>query len=489
MTVRTHHRLLAAGFCLLLAGTTSAGGDALLKQPSPHFFPGRMLRSKSLDLAESAAPANDPPTLTAQSNHEPAPSTSDPGPRASDLEPFNEPPTLETRATPHLFFGQVRLQTPIRRPRATSQPPLEDAQPAIAASAESSKPTVSLAADTESSPAALHAPAQRIPAAQPITPAQPITSAQPSPSAPRAQLQAAEVRPAANPNLSAPHKILASLPNRQSAEKPASFANLKSAAVQPLAPRDEQLARQAGPAAPLQPAEVFSVPRPDFFAEEIQVTGLQTRLPQPGTSSPSPPLQPAAITPAVSSEPKYRLASLQQPLPLPAAPLQPAEVLPIPSPYSPAAPRIPELDQDRPIAALGTNIAPSSGKLPTDVAADRFQGDYPPWATRGYSEVAYFWDAPALCYGPLRFEEVNLERYGYGCCHTLQPFVSAAHFTGSLFALPYNMVNRPCWECIAPLGHYRPGSPVPYRKIWPEWNPLAASAECATIAGLILLIP
>ena len=75
------------------------------------------------------------------------------------------------------------------------------------------------------------------------------------------------------------------------------------------------------------------------------------------------------------------------------------------------------------------------------------------------------------------------------CCHALQPFVSAAHFTGALFALPYNIVNRPPWECIAPLGHYRPGSPVPYRKIWPEWNPLAAAAEVGTIAGLILLIP
>ena len=94
----------------------------------------------------------------------------------------------------------------------------------------------------------------------------------------------------------------------------------------------------------------------------------------------------------------------------------------------------------------------------------------------------------ALCYGPLRFEEVNLERYGYGCCHVLQPFVSAAHFAGSLVSLPYNIVNRPCWECIAPLGHYRPGSPVPYRKIWPEWNPLAAAGECGMIAGLILLI-
>jgi hypothetical protein len=84
---------------------------------------------------------------------------------------------------------------------------------------------------------------------------------------------------------------------------------------------------------------------------------------------------------------------------------------------------------------------------------------------------------------------VNLERFGYTHCPIVQPAISGAHFFCATLALPYTMTMRPHGECIYPLGHYRPGSHVPYRPIWPEWNPLAASAEVGTIAGLILLIP
>lgn len=301
------------------------------------------------------------------------------------------------------------------------------------------------------------------------------------------KLQPAAVQPVAPLDEAAADGRLGNLASRGSLLRPAA---VQSVTPQPSAQVVERLPRIAGPSAPLQPAEVFSLSRPDFFAEEIQLTGLDQRLPQPANR-----LQPTEIEPAAAAslaesvESSFQLAMLQQPLPAPGAPLQPTEVLPIPIPDSPAAPRIPALDQDRPIAALTTNVAPTSGRLPQDYAVERFRGDYPPWAARGYADNVYFWDAPAMCYGGLRYEEVNLERYGYGCCHVLQPFVSAAHFAGSTLALPYNITNRPPWECIYPLGHYRPGSPVPYRKIWPEWNPVAAAAQCGTIAGLILLIP
>jgi hypothetical protein len=479
------------------------------------------LRAKFVETPPSPAPT---PAL---------PAPADSRPPTSDLDPSEERPVLEARASPHFFFGHARLQMPLRRAAvadisaadirgadipvcqepqlqseatgATAVTNSEPPKPTSVAAPESIRPTVAIAAEPIQSPATLD---------QPASPA----------ASPPAQLQSATLQPAQKPNLAAQppsRKILTSLPQRQNSDKQTSFASLKPAAVQPVTSQQaslvqERLARLGGSAAPLQTAEVFSVPRPDFFADEIAATGLQARLPQPSNSSqsgnspqpsssprpsdqpklaasPTPPLQPTAISAAAGApdipDSQFRLAGLQQPLPGPYSPLQPAEVLPIPVPDSPAAPRIPALDQDRPIAALTTNIAPPSGRLPTDLAADHFRGDYPPWASRGYGEVAYFWDAPALCYGPLRFEEVNLERYGYGCCPVLQPFVSAAHLTGNLLALPYNMVNRPCWECIYPLGHYRPGSPVPYRKIWPEWNPVAAAAEVGTIAGLILLIP
>jgi hypothetical protein len=194
----------------------------------------------------------------------------------------------------------------------------------------------------------------------------------------------------------------------------------------------------------------------------------------------------SGLNPTIASE--FRLAALQQ-TGEPATPLQPAEVLPIPTPNNPAAPRVPMLDQDRPIGQLTTNIAPPSGKLPTDLAGEKFQGEFPAWLARPWAETAYLWDAPDLCYGPLRYEEVNLERFGYSHCPIVQPAISAAHFFCATLALPYNMTVHPHGECIYPLGHYRPGSPVPYRHIRPEPSLLAASAEVGTIAGLILLIP
>src|SRR5207249_4719740 len=72
MIARTHYRLTAAGACLLLAANLSAAGDALPRQPSPHFFPGRILRSNAPALTEQHAPANAPPinpdSLVARTN-------------------------------------------------------------------------------------------------------------------------------------------------------------------------------------------------------------------------------------------------------------------------------------------------------------------------------------------------------------------------------------------------------------------------------------
>ena len=68
-----------------------------------------------------------------------------------------------------------------------------------------------------------------------------------------------------------------------------------------------------------------------------------------------------------------------------------------------------------------------------------------------------------FCHRPLYFEEINLERYGYGCGWCLQPGASAAHFFGTVPALPYLMTVDCPHECIYTLGHYRPGSCPPWR--------------------------
>jgi hypothetical protein len=221
---------------------------------------------------------------------------------------------------------------------------------------------------------------------------------------------------------------------------------------------------------------------------------MQTELTSLITPGPEPiaPLIPTEVLPAASPPPlqeRFRLTALQ-PLPMPGINLQPTEVLPIPGPYNPTAPRVPTaIDAERPISAVTSNIANTSGRMPTDLAADRFRGDYPAYLPRDWEDSVYFWDAPSMCIGPLRYEEVNLERFGYSHCPPIQPVLSGMKFLGTTLALPYSIAARPFGTCQYPLGHYRPGSPVPFRHIRPELRPWPAAAECMTIAGLILLIP
>ena len=66
---------------------------------------------------------------------------------------------------------------------------------------------------------------------------------------------------------------------------------------------------------------------------------------------------------------------------------------------------------------------------------------------------------------------------------------SAAHFFGTVPALPYCMaVDCPC-ECVYTLGHYRPGSCPPWRWHWPPCEIPAIATEAAVLAGLILIFP
>jgi hypothetical protein len=172
--------------------------------------------------------------------------------------------------------------------------------------------------------------------------------------------------------------------------------------------------------------------------------------------------------------------------------VQPTEVLPGPTtttPSRPAAISPAAIDTERPIGAVTTSVAPPTGRLPSDLAVERFRNDYPAFLPRGWEDTVYFWDAPSMCIGPLRYEEANLERLGYSHCPVLQPAFSGARFLGSTLALPYTLAVNPPGTCKYPLGHYRPGSPAPYRHIWPDPSLHGASSECLAIAGLILLIP
>ena len=146
----------------------------------------------------------------------------------------------------------------------------------------------------------------------------------------------------------------------------------------------------------------------------------------------------------------------------------------------------------KPIGALTTDIQPTAGQLPTDNAATAFsqRGMAFPreGASRGWAEHGFLWEASALCHRPLYFEEVNLERHGYsfGCA---QPLVSAAHFFGSVPALPYLRTVNPPRKCIYTLGYRRPGSCTPHQRHRTPLSVKAGLVEGAAVTGLIFLIP
>jgi len=148
---------------------------------------------------------------------------------------------------------------------------------------------------------------------------------------------------------------------------------------------------------------------------------------------------------------------------------------------------------DKPLGTLGITIEQPPGKLPDDFAAacwNQINETAGPLAgARRWSTAEFCWNATCLCHRPLYFEEINLERHGYGCCACLQPVVSAAHFFATVPALPYCMAVDCPGECIYTLGHYRPGSCPPWRRYRPPCDPLAAAAEGGVWTGMIFLIP
>jgi hypothetical protein len=149
--------------------------------------------------------------------------------------------------------------------------------------------------------------------------------------------------------------------------------------------------------------------------------------------------------------------------------------------------------QEKPLNQLTIHIRLPQGDVPTDHAATCWQQlnstSGPLAAARLWAEKTYFWDATCMAHRPLYIEEINLERYGYGCHDCLQPFASAAHFFATVPALPY-CIGADCpGECHYTLGHYRPGSCAPWRCHRPPASALGALAEGGVWTGLVFLIP
>lgn len=109
--------------------------------------------------------------------------------------------------------------------------------------------------------------------------------------------------------------------------------------------------------------------------------------------------------------------------------------------------------------------------------------------SRQWASSTFAWKASGLCHKPLYWEDIQLERYGHTVGPVAQPFVSGAHFFGTIFVMPYKMGINPPNECQYALGTYRPGNCAP-RYISPlPLSRRGALLQASTVLGLIWLTP
>jgi hypothetical protein len=98
------------------------------------------------------------------------------------------------------------------------------------------------------------------------------------------------------------------------------------------------------------------------------------------------------------------------------------------------------------------------------------------------------WKSPNLCYQPLYFEDVNLERFGADR-HCWQPPVSALHFFASLVKLPYHMgMDHPC-ECQYVAGFGRPGNRYCLQAEKTVWNTRGITFQALFATGAAFALP
>ena len=108
---------------------------------------------------------------------------------------------------------------------------------------------------------------------------------------------------------------------------------------------------------------------------------------------------------------------------------------------------------------------------------------------RRFAATTFTWKAAGYCHKPLYFEHWNLERYGHSHGFVADSFTSAAHFFVTLPVLPYKMGVELPWECVYPLGYYRPGSCAPWTVPAPPISGRGLAVQAATVTGLVFLLP
>jgi hypothetical protein len=148
--------------------------------------------------------------------------------------------------------------------------------------------------------------------------------------------------------------------------------------------------------------------------------------------------------------------------------------------------KLDQLFDDR-LAAIDLDIR-VGGRAGNDYPCEcRLEGDE--FEPRRFASTTFTWKAAGNCHKPLYFEDWQLERYGHSHGPLADPFFSAAHFFVTLPVLPYKMGVELPWECVYPLGYYRPGDCAPWMVPAVPISLRGFAVEAATITGIVFLVP
>jgi len=146
-----------------------------------------------------------------------------------------------------------------------------------------------------------------------------------------------------------------------------------------------------------------------------------------------------------------------------------------------------QLLRDDRLANIGLDIR-VVGRAGNDYPCEcRLEGET--FEPRRFAATMFTWKAAGYCHKPLYFEDWNLERYGHSRGWLADPFVSAAHFFVTLPVLPYKMGVELPWECVYPLGYYRPGNCAPWTCPAVPISVRGMAIEAATVTGIVFLLP
>ncbi|MEX2112051.1 MAG: hypothetical protein WD845_02640 [Pirellulales bacterium] len=136
------------------------------------------------------------------------------------------------------------------------------------------------------------------------------------------------------------------------------------------------------------------------------------------------------------------------------------------------------------------DIRPTEGIMPGDPAATKFaeSATMDPRELHQVPGIVCACTPWTICFRPLYFEEVALERYG-DKARFIQPAVSGVRFFSHVALLPYKMRVRPPRSCVCSNGFSRVGDcpPPGYGECVWRWD--AAAIEIAAVTGFVFILP